>query len=294
MERNNLAQMLEGLKTEWRSIPYTWRDVALYALAVGAGPEEMCYLYEKDMKMLPTFGVLPYWSAVNVSSRFPRPYALPVVAQEILKPEKSFVNLDYELRIHRPMDPIKGSMVYRDVFEGLYDRGEGRGAALRSQLEVFDEAGNLMCSNRCTTLFPTLGGFGGQPLPKEQVRMPNRAPDSVATDYVSPVQHMLYRLTGDTNLVHCDQKAAEEQGLKGPFVQALCAFGYACRLAILKLFPGQPQRVTRIAAKVKGNLYPDTNIQLHLWQQEEGQAVFRLVDADHHVTLLDWGVFEWQ
>ena len=35
--------------------------------------------------------------------------------------------------------------------------------AVRSQVEVFDEGGTLLCTNRCTTLFPTLGGYGGQP-----------------------------------------------------------------------------------------------------------------------------------
>ena len=28
---------LQGLATEWRTMTYTWRDCALYALAVGAG-----------------------------------------------------------------------------------------------------------------------------------------------------------------------------------------------------------------------------------------------------------------
>ena len=30
-------QQLAGLATEWRTLPYTWRDCALYALAVGGG-----------------------------------------------------------------------------------------------------------------------------------------------------------------------------------------------------------------------------------------------------------------
>lgn len=294
MDRNNPAQLLKGLQTEWRSLPYSWRDAALYALAVGAGAEESCYLYEKDMKLLPTFGVLPYWGAVNVTPQFPRPRAVPVLAEELLRPDQSFVNMDYQLEIHRPMSPISGTMVYRDVLTGVYDRGEGRGAALRSEVEVFDVAGNLMCTNRCTTLFPTLGGFGGEPLPRENVQIPDRAPDVTADDFMGPVQNMLYRLTGDTNLVHCDQEAAEKQGLNAPFVHALCLYGYVCRLAILKLFPGQPERVTQIAAAVRGNLYPGSNIQLRLWKTGEGQAVFRLVDTDNDVVLLDRGVFAWR
>ena len=37
---------LQGLATEWRTMAYTWRDCALYALAVGATGEEPQYTYE--------------------------------------------------------------------------------------------------------------------------------------------------------------------------------------------------------------------------------------------------------
>ena len=158
-------QQLAGLATEWRTLPYTWRDCALYALAVGADGREPQYTYEKDMQVIPTFGVLPYWGAVNVTPKFPRPRAIPVLVEERLQPERSYVNLDFEFLYHRPIPAGKGSFVYRDVLTDLFDRGEGRGMAVRSQVEVFDEGGVLLCTNRCTTLFPTLGGYGGQPMP---------------------------------------------------------------------------------------------------------------------------------
>ena len=82
-------QQLAGLATEWRALPYTWRDCALYALAVGADGREPQYTYEKDMQVIPTFGVLPYWGAVNVTPKFPRPRAIPVLVEERLQPERS-------------------------------------------------------------------------------------------------------------------------------------------------------------------------------------------------------------
>ena len=130
---------LQGLATEWRTMAYTWRDCALYALAVGATGEEPQYTYEKDMQVIPTFGVLPYWGAVNVTPQFPRPRAVPVLVEELLQPAQSYVNLDYEFLYHRPIPAGKGSFVYRDVLTDLFDRGEGRGMAVRSQVEVFDE-----------------------------------------------------------------------------------------------------------------------------------------------------------
>ena len=295
MQPETLAR-LNGLQTERRALSYTWRDSALYALAVGAGgdPDELCYTYEGEMKALPTFGVLPYWGTVHVTPRLSRPTAVPVLAEALLQPKTSFVNLDYELLLHRPIDPIEGTFLYQDRAVGVYDRGEGRGLALRSQLEVCDGAGRLVCTNRCTTLFPTLGGFDGPSMPSWEVVLPQRAPDLTSEDQLGPSQHLLYRLTGDTNLVHCDPQAAQSRGLPGPFVHDLCGFGYACRMAIRALIPGQPERVTRIAAQFKRILYPGTPLQLQLWHAGEGQAFFRLLDRNSGKPALDKGVFQWR
>lgn len=288
---NNREARLAGLATEWRTMTYQWRDCVLYALAVGAA--EPLYTYEKDLQALPTFGATPYWGTVNVSPKFPRPRSVPVLVEELLKPEASYVNLDYEFLYHRPIPAGKGTFVYRDVLTDLFDRGEGRGMAVGSQVEVFDEGGNLLCTNRCTTLFPTLGGYGGTPMPRRESLIPQREPDFVLADHVGPVQHLLYRLTGDTNLVHVDRDVAVSRGLEGPFVHDLCAFGYACRLAIGQLFPGHPARLTRMYAAMKTVLYPDTPIALHLWNLGEGKAAFRLVNTATGKAILDRGELEW-
>ena len=271
---------------------YNWRDCALYALAVGAGPDEPQYTYEKGMQVLPTFGVTPYWGTVNVTPRLPRPTSVPVLVEEVLKPAASYVNLDYEFLYHRPI-PTAGSFVYRDVLTDLFDRGEGRGMAVRSQQEVFDEAGVLLCTNRCTTLFPTLGGYGGTPLVKAKSPIPDGLPDCTLTDRVGPAQHLLYRLTGDTNLVHVDRAVAQTRGLEGPFVHDLCAFGFVCRLAVKALFPGQPERLRRMYAAMKTVLYPDTPLALELWELEPGKAAFRLRNDATGKTVLDRGEIEW-
>lgn len=291
MTDNTPQARLAGLTTEWRTMSYQWRDCALYALAVGA--QEPLYTYEKDQQVLPTFGVTPYWGTVNVTPKFPRPRAIPVLVEELLQPEASYVNLDYEFLYHRPIPASKGSLVYRDVLTDLFDRGQGRGMAVRSQVEVFDEGGTLLCTNRCTTLFPTLGGYGGDPMPRKESAIPQRDPDLVAEDHVGPTQHLLYRLTGDTNLVHVDRDVATSRGLEGPFVHDLCAFGYACRLAIGQLFPGQPARLRRMFAAMKTVLYPDTPIALHLWKLDEGRAAFRLVNTATGKAILDRGELDY-
>jgi len=36
---------------------YDWKDVVLYALGVGAGFDELNYVYEKDLKVIPSYAI---------------------------------------------------------------------------------------------------------------------------------------------------------------------------------------------------------------------------------------------
>ena len=44
MERQDLAALLAGKRMEPRYLEYNWRDIVLYALAVGAKRDDLQYL----------------------------------------------------------------------------------------------------------------------------------------------------------------------------------------------------------------------------------------------------------
>ena len=294
MERMDLAKALVGQRMEPRYLEYNWRDIVLYALAVGAKREDLIYTYEKELKALPSYGTIPYWGTVNVRPYQWMPLPASMLANEIIKPSISFLNMDHELVMYRPIDPIKGTFQYQDRITDVYDRGEGKGAVIKTQVDVRDEAGNLVCVNRSTTFFHEAGGFGGSPMPKSDVVIPDRAPDYEEADYITPVQNLLYRLTGDTNLVHVDSEYAQKMGFERSFMQGLCSFGFACRMAIGALIPSQPERMRRMAAQMTSVLYPDTPIKLQLWQIADGKSYFRFLNQSTGRPVLDRGVFEWQ
>lgn len=293
MEKMDLAKVLVGQHMEPRFLEYNWRDIVLYALSVGAKREDLIYTYEKNLKALPTYGVIPYWGTVNVRPYQWMPLPASMLANDIIKPTISFLNMDHELVMYRPIDPIKGTFQYQDRVTDVYDRGEGKGAVVKTQVDVRDEAGNLVCVNRSTTFFHEAGGFGGPPMPKSDVEIPDRAPDYEEEDYISPVQNLLYRLTGDTNLVHVDPEYARKMGFESSFMQGLCSFGFVCRMAIGALIPGQPERVTRMAAQMTSVLYPDTPVKLQLWKIGERKAFFRFLNLRTGKPVLNRGVFEW-
>lgn len=294
MKPVDLAQLLVGQRMEPRHMEYNWRDVALYALAVGAKQQDLMYTYEKDMKALPSYGTIPYWGTVNVRPYQWMPLPASMLANEIIKPTISFLNMDHELVMYRPIDPIKGTFQYQDRITDVFDRGEGKGAVVKTQLDVRDEAGNLVCINRSTTFFHEAGGFGGPPMPKSEVVIPDRIPDYQEDDYISPIQNLLYRLTGDTNLVHVDSEYAQKMGFDKAFMQGLCSFGFCCRMAIGALIPGQPERMKRMTAQMTSVLYPDTPVRFQLWKLGEGKACFRFLNLNTGKPVLNRGAFEWQ
>ncbi len=294
MEKLNLTELLVGQKMEPRYMEYNWRDIALYALAVGAKREDLDYVYEKGLKAIPTYATIPYWGTVNVRPYQWMPLPASMLANDIIKPTISYLNMDHEVIIHRPIDPIKGTFQWQDEITDVYDRGEGKGAVVKSKVLVRDEAGNAVATNYSTTFFHEAGGFGGPPMPKSDVVIPDREPDFEVDDYISPIQNLLYRLTGDTNLVHVDPAYAQKMGFETSFMQGLCSFGFSCRMAIGALIPGQPERMTRMAAQMSSVLFPDTPVRLRLWKLEEGKALFQFVNLTTGKPVLNRGVFEWK
>ena len=285
-----------GMSTGPQTLDYTWRDVALYALAVGAGEDELDYYYEKNMKTLPAFGVLPCWNAIQAEPHRPFPYPAPMLVMDAMAREEGIMtgglDMEHELIVHRPIDPVRGRLSFEDTITKIYDRGEGKGIVIESSLPVYDGAGNLLCENIARFCCFAGGGYGGPKPPKPRFSIPDRAPDLTVSDHISRTQNALYRLTGDTNRVHIDPDYAG--GGRGPFMQGLCSFGFACRMAIKALIPGEPERMTRMSAQMRNICWPDTDIEVQIWKFSDGLAVFRMIDKADGRAILDKGLFAWR
>lgn len=288
-----------GLTSGWRKMEYNWRDVALYALAVGAERDDLMYTFERHMKALPTFASTPYYNGVNVEPKYPAPYPVNYIARDAMSKEVGYevnpgFHMGFQMVMHRPIDPIKGTLVFNNVVDQLYDRGEGKGVDMEVRNKVYDEAGNLICTNTSYHRMTNVGGYGGPKPVKKIVNYPDRAPDYTVDSYISPVQNVLYRLTGDTNPSHVDPEAARRQDDRGVFMQGLSSLGFACRMAIKAIIPGEPERMKRIYVQMRAKAYPDTPVQLRAWKTGEHSAVFKYVDLVSGKAILDNCEFEWE
>ena len=187
MMKLKLDEILVGKKMEPRYLEYNWRDVVLYALAVGAKRDDLMYTYEKYLKAIPTYGTVPYWGTVNVRPYQWMPLPASMLANDIIKPTISFLNMDHEIIMHRPIDPIKGTFQYQDVITDVYDRGEGKGAVVRTRIDVRDEAGNDVCTNYSTTFFSTKpAASAARPCPRAPSRFPTGVPTLKSTIISAP------------------------------------------------------------------------------------------------------------
>lgn len=201
--------------------------------------------------------------------------------------------MSLEFLYHRPIDPIKGTLLYEDRIEHIYDWGD-KGVVIETRMPVYDEAGRLVCENISSSGYFAGGSFGGSPMPKNLTVMPEREPDLVVKSRFSRTQNLLYRLSGDTNLGHVDPDVAKSYGQPGPFMQGLCSYGYACRMAVKALIPGEPERMTRMYGQMRSIAFPGERIELDIWKKEENKALFRLVSCETGKAILDKGEFQWR
>ena len=133
---------------------YGPKDCMLYALGLGLGqdplnPDELAFVYEKNLKVLPTFAVMQG----NAAYWLRRP-EIGVTWEKVVHGEQGFV-------LHAPVAP-QGTVIGRTRILDVVDKGEGKGALIYSEREISDKAsGRRLATLTQTTFCRGDGGFGG-------------------------------------------------------------------------------------------------------------------------------------
>jgi NAD(P)-dependent dehydrogenase (short-subunit alcohol dehydrogenase family)/acyl dehydratase/putative sterol carrier protein len=259
---------------------YTWKDVVLYALGVGAGFDDLEYCYENRLKVIPSFaiaGIYEFLATAAMNSQ--------VNLAGILHAEQ-------DILFHNPIPP-EGALMTEGAVTRMYDRGEGKGALMVAEAETTHESGRKLFTNLFTLFCRLDGGFGGEPPPKDPVVFPERSPDYEEEACPSQDQPLIYRLSGDIFQLHVDPDFARASGFERPIMHGLCTHGFVCRAVINRLFPGEPERMTRFRTRFSKPLYPGVPIKTQIWVVGEGEAVFRTINAENGEVVLDRGIVEW-
>ncbi len=259
---------------------YDWKDVVLYALGVGAGFDDLQYVYENDLKVIPSYSISAAFEFLMTSA---------LNSQANLG---GILHGEQEIIFHAPI-PSEGTLTTEGQITHMHDRGEGKGALVVSQADSVHDNGETLFTNIFTLFCRKDGGFGGEPPPKAEWERPDREPDFVEDATPSADQPLVYRLSGDIFALHVDPAFAKASGFEKPIMHGLCTFGYACRAVVRHLFPGEPERMTRYRTRFSRPLYPGVPIQTRIWKTGEGEAVFQVVNSETHEVVIDHGVVEW-
>ena len=77
-------------------------------------------------------------------------------------------------------------------------------------------------------------------------------------------------------------------------MHGLCSFGYACRMLINQIIPGEPERMVRMSVQMRAISYPGTNVRLDAWKVEDHKVIFRYIDVESGSAVMDFCEFEWK
>ncbi|MFC5950457.1 MaoC/PaaZ C-terminal domain-containing protein [Pseudonocardia lutea] len=233
-----LAEMV-GTDLGSRTVAYEERDAILYALAVGAAHDDLPLVFERDLRVLPTFALpLGLWVADAAG------------AAGAFTPERS-LHGSQTLQVHAPL-PRRGSVEVRGRIAAAWDKGRAAILDVVAESEYFSATYSIF--------LPGQGGWGGDPGPRSagaEVEGPERTAE-VATD---PGQATLYRLTGDRHLIHIDPEAAKAAGFPGPILHGLATLGVAAR-KVAALVGAQPWELTTLSARFSGPVTPGDRLAL--------------------------------
>jgi len=261
---------------------YAARDPIFYALSLGLGQDpvsadELPFIYEKDVKVLPTFSVV-----VAPSSKKARELDSGMDWVKI-------VHGEHDLVLHKPL-PAAGTVTSNTRIIDAIDKGPGKGALVISQRKVHDKAtGELYATITQTTFARGDGGFGGPTRPSPVPHpIPDRAPDAICDLPTRPEMALIYRWNADMNPLHADPAVAKAAGFPRPILHGLATFGVAGH-AILKTMCGyDPARFKSIGGRFSAPVYPGETIRTEMWR-DGGIVSFRARLVERDVIVLNNG-----
>src|SRR5699024_8697852 len=275
-------------------ISWTTTDVLLYHLSLGAGSRaddpELTLTFERDLKVLPTFGLVaghgPSAAAPGPSAQAadapsdpsgsagaksgadaatasdPARMRLPGIDVDL----RAVLHAGQSLTAHRPL-PTSGTAALRGLETTATD-SDGPRWTEHSQIYVRGE-----------------GGFGGDPAPASQP-VPERAPDTRVRIVTRPDQALLYRLNGDLNPLHIDPDFARTAGLPGPILHGLATYGIIAKALTDIAADGRPELVAEVSARFTGMVTPGDALILDVWETGSDQRAYRAcVDGSRQAAL---------
>ena len=262
MELKDLA----GQDLGTRTIAWAARDAILYALAVGASCDETDLVYERDLRVLPTYAcALGLWAVERAGGlgAYDRNRSL---------------HATQSLELHAPMPP-SGSFEARGRVAEVWDKGKAAIVRIVVECEVF--------TARYGIFLPGLGGWGGERGPSASSAQ--WRPSWRGRHAVDRNRAALYRLTGDRHPIHIDVEVARANGFDRPILHGLCTLGIAARM-LAEPAGAHPGELKRLEARLTAAVMPGDAIDVTAGGNGTGLS-FEAKVGETTVLTAGWAVF---
>ncbi|TVR22781.1 MAG: 3-alpha,7-alpha,12-alpha-trihydroxy-5-beta-cholest-24-enoyl-CoA hydratase [Anaerolineaceae bacterium] len=265
---------------------YTPRDVALYALGVGApadplDPDELKFVYELSGE---GFAVLPSFAVIYISQTIHD--ILSGRIGDIEFNPMMLVHGEQSLVIKKPL-PSAGTVTCHPVIADIFDKGSGM--LVLNDVVCKDESGDELAVLRSSMFIRGMGDFGGERGTSDKSdAAPDRPPDATMTEQTSPKQALIYRLSGDVNPLHADPAMAAVGGFEKPILHGLSTFGYATRAVLKHFCDNDATRLTGIKARFSKHVFPGETLVTEMWRVADSAVIFQTKSVERDEVVLSY------
>jgi acyl dehydratase len=269
---------------------YTQRDSMLYALGIGMGSDpmdegELNFVLEKSLQAVPTMasvlGTPGFW------------WRDPRTGADWVK----LVHGEQSLRVFKPL-PTAATLVASNRVLSITDKGPGKGAIVLIERELRDQTdGALIAQNRTLSFLRGDGGYSqksgsSDPGPEPLPAVPERDPDLEVSLATLPRQALIYRLSGDYNLLHADPGIARAAGFPRPILHGLCTYGMAAHAILQTVTKYEAAAIRAIAVRFTAPVYPGESVRFQLWQRDSASMHLRARVDSRDAVVLNNGLVE--
>jgi (3R)-3-hydroxyacyl-CoA dehydrogenase / 3a,7a,12a-trihydroxy-5b-cholest-24-enoyl-CoA hydratase / enoyl-CoA hydratase 2 len=283
---------------------YSERDVALYALGIGAasdlgaiqGPNhdaELRYVYEGHG----SFATFPTFSIALALREMIALYMQGVNAPGLKYGFERILHGEQKTTLYGPF-PTSGEVCHRIQIKDVVDKGKN--ALVITEITSKDASGNLLASHEITGVIRGAGGLGLAAAESSESAASASANSGPAHDAsarpgvrevretIGAAQALLYRLSGDLNPLHADPTFARSFGLGQPILHGLCTLGYAVR-HVLQLLQREAKSVKTVTVRFSETVVPGDVLVTRVWSVKDGAFAFECVASPGERTVLSRG-----
>lgn len=215
------------------------RDVILFAAAVGARADRLDLVYERDLRVLPTFALpLTQWvpDVLRLNGAIDTTTALHVAQR---------------LDVMQSLAPA-GSLTMSAWVSAVWDKGSAALYEVTVESDAFVTTWSLLAPER--------GGFAGDRGPGRPVR-PVEPPAVTGTFPTAKNAAVLYRLLSDRHAVHIDPAVAAGIGQPGPILHGLATLATGA-MAIADLVGERPADLVYLEGRFATPVLPGETLEV--------------------------------